>query len=160
MDEGRSTDIRRLKEEKEMEIQFEDLVVDEENDTITLSLQTENHDYGFQMVIPINDETDTPQKLRTFLEGTASSAIAEKHNYGEAHFDFNSCGYFYEQEETEDETEDEAEETKTYTEDELDDFNKEELTDIASNLDIYEEEMKDRSYTKAKIIEEILEAQE
>lgn len=156
MDEGRSTDIRRLKEEKEMEIQFEDLVVDEEQGTITLSLQTENHDFGFKKVIRLDEDTDTPQKLRKHLEGMAS-AIAEEHNYDEAIFDFNGCGYFYDPPEGE---EDESDETGTYTESKLDDMNKDKLTDIASNLDIYEEEMKERSYTKAKIIEKILEAQE
>lgn len=150
--------MRRLKEEKEMEIQFEDLVVDEENDRIILSLQTENHDFGFQKVIRLDEDTDTPQKLRKHLEGMAS-AIAKEHNYGEAHFDFNGCGYFYEPPEGEEE-EDETEETGTYTEKELDAKPKDELTNIATDLDIYEEEMDERSYTKAKIIEKILETQE
>lgn len=142
-----------------MLIEFEDLDIDEENDTITLSLQTENHDYGFKKVIPLNEDTDTPQKLRAFLEGMAS-AIAEEHNYGKATFDFNGCGYFYVLEEEEEESGAEEEAEEGYTEDELEDKTKDELTDIASDLDVYEEDMDKRTYTKAKVIEKILEAQE
>lgn len=162
MDEGRSADIRLTETEggkkmksKDMEIiiEFEDVTVDEENNQIILDLQTEHHDFGFQKIIPITEDTYTKQKLRTHLEGM-ESAIAEEHHYGKATFDFDSCGFFFIPEEEEDGRTPAAEDEEGYTEGQLMNKKKDELIDIAEELEL------DTSGTKQDLADRILEAQE
>jgi hypothetical protein len=132
-----------------MKIEFENLVIDEENSKITLHLQTEHHDFGFKKVIPLNDETDTPQKLKAYIEGMAA-ALAAEYGYDEATFAWETCGYIGRIDMP----------GAAYTEEELSGMSKSELLDAANKAGVYTEDMEKSRYTKAMIIEKILEAQE
>lgn len=139
-----------------MEIEIREVDMDEANETVTLHFETEKG-HRFNKVIKIDEDTDTKAKLKKHIVGMADD-IAAEYFYGEVTFEFQTNAYFYEPPEGEEAGE--TGEGTTYTEEELDDMSKNELLDAANKAGSYTEDMEKSKYTKAMIIDAILEGQE
>ncbi len=136
-----------------MEIEIREVDMDEANEAVTLHFETEKG-HRFNKVIKIDEETDTKKKLRKHIESMAEG-IATEYSYDEVTFEFQTNAYFYESPEGE-----ETDQKTTYTEEELGDMSKNDLLNAANKAGAYTEDMEKSKYTKALIIDAILEGQE